>query len=309
MPIYVNNADGTQERIVIQNGEVRHEEIVEGNDNDFANSGNYYFDATRENGYGSRILEYVFDPTYQDRFEVSVASHSFKLMTTYPGLLVGSGYPHPKLRESNSDFQLGFFFDHTTGVPVIPGSTIKGVLRSYFHHLHNTQEPEARIAALMMLEDAAENPQESKVDFDTFRSWSDEKKEGLFKKWINIEEEIFSGIDPEEGTLLPRNKRDIFYDAFIVKTDDGNGRIFADDYITPHADPLQDPNPIRFLKIRPQVYFCFQFRLSDGLLTASQKETLFKNLLLLGGAGAKTAVGYGQFDDAGACEEMQAGEG
>jgi len=46
-------------------------------------------------------------------------------------LLVGSGYNHPKL-DGDEDYQLGFFFDHTTGMPLIPSSSIKGVIRSLF---------------------------------------------------------------------------------------------------------------------------------------------------------------------------------
>ncbi|MEZ4966913.1 MAG: RAMP superfamily CRISPR-associated protein [Saprospiraceae bacterium] len=57
--------------------------------------------------------------------------HSFRLKTTYPGLLIGSGYQHETGAEG--ELKLGFFFDHTSGLPVIPGSSVKGVLRSVFH--------------------------------------------------------------------------------------------------------------------------------------------------------------------------------
>ena len=55
---------------------------------------------------------------------------SFELKTTYPGLLTGTGYMHPCPAEN--DFQMGFFFDWTTGAPIIAGSTVKGVLREPF---------------------------------------------------------------------------------------------------------------------------------------------------------------------------------
>jgi CRISPR-associated protein Cmr6 len=52
-----------------------------------------------------------------------------------------------------------------------------------------------------------------------------------------------------------------------------------------------------FLKILPEVTIQFQFDLKDGLLTKGQKEDLFRRLLLDFGIGAKTNVGYGQFEE------------
>jgi CRISPR-associated protein Cmr6 len=308
MPISVIGSDGTARRVVVREEGVQYTEMPEEEevDNNFAHAGSYYFDATQAGRYGVQIEEYVFDSSLSDSFKVPDAHYLLRLKTTYPGLLIGSGYPHPKLPENTDDFQLGFFFDHTTGVPVIPGSTVKGVLRSHFLHLHNTDDPQAQTSTVILLEEATD---ESQLDLDAFAKWSDEKKAPLIQKWINIEQEIFAGVDVDEGTLLSRNRQDRFYDAYIVDTDDGDGRIFADDYITPHSDPLQNPQPIRFLKIRSQVHFCFQFDLHDGLLMANQKMTLFKNLLLFGGAGAKTTVGYGQFDEAGECDEPHPGDG
>jgi CRISPR-associated protein Cmr6 len=83
----------------------------------------------------------------------------------------------------------------------------------------------------------------------------------------------------------------------------------ADDYITSHQNwnnlkmsPFQNPNPVRFLKVRSGVTFTFGFRLtdtviSDDLLFSKElKRELFKKILLDLGIGAKTNVGYGQFE-------------
>lgn len=56
-----------------------------------------------------------------------------KATTTYPGLLLGSGNAH-ELPSIEGQVILGFHFDYTTGLPVIQGSSIKGVLRSVFKH-------------------------------------------------------------------------------------------------------------------------------------------------------------------------------
>jgi len=54
---------------------------------------------------------------------------SFELKVGSRGLLVGTGYPHMNLmkEDNKSDFQLGFFFDHSTGFPLIPASSVKGL--------------------------------------------------------------------------------------------------------------------------------------------------------------------------------------
>jgi len=57
----------------------------------------------------------------------------FKATTTYPGLLLGSGNVH-ELPSIEGQAILGFHFDYTSGLPVIQGSSIKGVLRSAFRH-------------------------------------------------------------------------------------------------------------------------------------------------------------------------------
>ncbi len=55
----------------------------------------------------------------------------FDVVTTYPGLLIGTGYTHEKKNDEDA-FKIGFFFDYTSGMPIIPGSSVKGLLRSAF---------------------------------------------------------------------------------------------------------------------------------------------------------------------------------
>lgn len=192
---------------------------------------------------------------------------SFELKTTYPGLLTGSGYMHPCPAEN--DFQMGFFFDWTTGAPVITGSTVKGVLREPF----------------------------------PLRNKDAEIKEGKTEYIIDNLKEIIERDDLSEDfiTKLEKNifeeKGDVFYDAYILP--DNKGKIFADDYITPHNDEFSDPTPLRFLKIAPDVIFKFQFKLKeskinkDFTVTPEHKKELFKKILLDFGIGAKRNTGYG----------------
>ena len=69
----------------------------------------------------------------KDYIEMSqeIASTRFRMKTVYPGMLVGAGNPHGS-HLSEADINMGFTFDYVTGQPCIPGSTVKGVLRSHF---------------------------------------------------------------------------------------------------------------------------------------------------------------------------------
>jgi len=169
----------------------------------------------------------------------------FKATTTYPGLILGSGNAH-ELPSIEGQAILGFHFDYTSGLPVIQGSSIKGVLRSAFKYPEYIKE---------YVDD--------EIDVEA------------------LEKEIF-------------NNGDVFFDATIIS----NGKILSDDFLTPHGDdPLKNPIPLRFIKVLPNIDFRFDFELYDGILSKSEKETLFKKILSDLGLGAKTNVGYGKFSD------------
>lgn len=198
----------------------------------------------------------------------------FTLFTTYPGLLVGSGYAHET--KSLGDASIGLFFDHTTGLPVIPGSSVKGVLRSFFE----MSSPEEALNFIIGEYKEATNDKEMFKDI--------EEKEGeIASKLVS---EIFGDKDGE-GT-------DVFFDAIIELGYNNKDEFLGPDYITPHPDPLKNPTPIQFLKVLPNIGFKFRFDLKDGgIISSKQKEALFKHILLTIGVGAKTNVGYGQFTE------------
>ncbi|MCI4624439.1 MAG: type III-B CRISPR module RAMP protein Cmr6 [Candidatus Magnetoovum sp. WYHC-5] len=223
-------------------------------------------------------------------FEIKT-DHKFTLTTTYPGLIIGIGYNHPSRKDDDkeatkvdsSDFQLGFYFDHTSGMPVIPGSTVKGILKARFpkkslDSYAKPEKPEEQELAILRMYDM----------FCTINKLCE--KEDI--------KDVRIGEDNWEDLFC---KNDVFYDAFISHVPDG--KIFAEDYITPHGkNPLKNPTPIRFLKIAPNVQFTFQFKLHDSILlggkkiTAEQKCCLFKRIIGCFGIGAKRNVGYGYFN-------------
>lgn len=195
--------------------------------------------------------------------EETLGNAHFKATTTYPGLLLGTGNGH-ELPSVKGQAILGFHFDYTTGLPEITGSSIKGVLRSAF----DVDDSYGYIAALLV-----------KMGLNTIDI-------------AKLETEIFGQTN---GVSKTQQGKDIFFDAYITHV---QTTVLGDDYLAPHGDnPLQEPNVLRFIKVMPEVTFMFDFGLSDGELSASQKRKLFMYIIEDLGLGAKTNVGYGYFDN------------
>ncbi len=218
---------------------------------------------------------FVHDRDYQ---EAPVAGcQTFILRTLYPGLLIGIGIPHGagKLGDNDYDVKLGFSFDYVTGQPVIPGSSVKGVLRSHFQY---------RTVAVTAILRQLGFPDVT----DGIVRW-DKKKDNDC-----LEKAIFENSD-------------VFFDAVVFDGDEYSNLV-GTDYITPHTKPTQNPIPVQILKIMPGVRMEFRFKLSEKTVcgitfTEDVLIKLFQELLVLFGAGAKTNVGYGVFEPADDKEE------
>lgn len=209
------------------------------------------------------------------------ANNRFSLEIQYPGLVTGIGIDHETKIEG--EFKLGVHFDWTHGMPVVYGSSVKGVLRSWF-----TEFYKGDLDPIDLMMDIFEGVYDRDV-----KAEQEKYKEDWAKKTNKVENRIYKSR---------RNiyKRDIFFDAVIVEADK-IGRILCSDSITPHdKNPLKNPTPITFLKIAPGCKLEFRFKLHDSdfgdgkILTALQKKTLFEEILKTVGIGAKTNVGYGQ---------------
>ena len=199
----------------------------------------------------------------------TIAPQRFSLTTVYPGLLVGTGTLHGFGAEGEA--ALGLTFDYVTGGVYIPSSSVKGKLRSAFTH------PE--YIRMLLLNLKIENAETFEI--------------------VDLETSIFGPSLKDPTTVIAPSARDCFFDAVCTS----NGKVLGMDNLTPHRQnpellELAAPNPLTMLKIRPDVEFCFQFRLTDYqkgacILTAEQKKELFMRILMDLGIGAKTNVGYG----------------
>ncbi|MBR6175543.1 MAG: type III-B CRISPR module RAMP protein Cmr6 [Bacteroidales bacterium] len=224
--------------------------------------------------------------------EVSPADERFTLQISYPGLVTGIGINHEAKIEG--EFKLGVHFDWTHGMPVVYGSSVKGVLRSWFMDVYETSDKkyyECGIDAGDLMMNIFEGAYDRDIDAEKKRygkDWED-KVTDPGKRIYKSHESIY--------------KRDIFFDAVIVKADK-KGRILASDSITPHGgenhdNPLLNPKPITFMKIASGCTMELRFKLMPSdingkTFTAAQKKTLFEEILKTVGVGAKTNVGYGQ---------------
>lgn len=236
---------------------------------------------------------------------------SFKLMTSYPGLLIGTGTLHQFGSNDETEMQkgkelpgktgslkffkedaykLGFTLDYVYGLPFLPGSSLKGTLKSCFPQKEQTYEEKLLYAEYIF----SLLPEESK--------------------------KCFGSLEPSEKIKLIEELRDnIFEDNDIFLGSyprlEKESTLFESDYITPHKSPLKNPIPIQILKVRPGIPFEFFFVLHDFCaghggakqedgsevgnqqsvfsISAEQKLNLFKACILDVGIGAKTNVGYG----------------
>ncbi len=243
-----------------------------------------------------------------------------ELTVTWPGLLTGLGYGHGAKTEAGNtshpletEMKNGFFFDFTTGIPVLPGSSVKGILRSFFPGRFTKERigGEKKVTAIKKaVEERIIEVLNKEVPTDG--GWYPDK----VKKLEDIIFEGKNGKDKEGNDIyLPSSKQDIFLDAYPcegveadvfvenppkpVKIGNLVQKLFlGEDVITPHRHPLKDPVPLKHLKILPGVKMKFQFLLNDLGMPAKDKEKLFRYLLCLGGVGAKSSVGFGQLTDA-----------
>lgn len=198
-----------------------------------------------------------------------------------PGLLIGSGLAHG-LPGSEEDVKTGLQFDYTSGLPVIPGSSVKGVIRSAFPMIKEDKE------------------QSNEADA--------EKLNYIRSLIADIPE--FSSLVLEDNDILELgnqmfNHGDIFADALLVgygtrmKQHGPVKQVLTEDYITPHTGgPLAQPIPIKIVKVAPGVTFAFCFKFNETkigakVVSASMKKALCAAILQDLGVGSKTNVGYG----------------
>jgi len=231
-----------------------------------------------------------------------------ELQVQNPGLLPGIGYPHEV--GYPGEFKLGFGFDHVSGLPLLPGSTVKGVLRSVFPQFKFDAEHPGNFTPESDVDKRAKQLEKANFIVSLLKRLgldvpTDTDLEGKKRLAHALDLSVFCGWDfenPEKPIRSAMSKHDVCFDALPVAFE--QDQLLGRDALTPHgADPLKNPIPLPFVKVMASVTFGFYFRLGETkigalTITAEQKRRLLGEILCTVGAGAKTNVGYGQFESA-----------
>jgi len=213
------------------------------------------------------INQYLFCQSFSSRYETLVFVADLK-----SPLIVGIGETHPS--------EVSMIFDHNLGIPYVPASSIKGVVRFAY-----------------MLELLDKGIDENKLKQDKEGSlYIDEEEE-----WTNVPD-IFGtgGDDAKRGKV-------IFLDSYPLEVphlhidimNPHYGPYYTDEgHKTPPADYHQ-PNPIKFLTVAKGSKFIFRVLIDkthnkyDELKSKTIKA--LKRAITEEGVGAKTSLGYGLF--------------
>ena len=210
------------------------------------------------------IVEFSFmsDDIFLSEIGKMKSVQSFELRTAYPGLMIGIGALHEiKMKDTLKN---GFTFDYVTGLPYLPGSSLKGILRSYFPQ-------------------KGKKDQATKEEYIKFCLGDKEIEIYDFIKWA-------FGDNDDSGEIR-------FIGAFPVFKN--KEQLLSMEYITPHKNKFENPKPISMVKIKPDILFRFLFSFTDYkvgervILSTADITRLFKRIILDMGIGAKTNVGFG----------------
>lgn len=215
-------------------------------------------------------------------FELALASR----------LLIGHG--------NASATDVGLTVHHTWGVPVIPGSALKGLLAHYVDAVYGPDDPDRKPWE-------QEGDQRTRADFQgpTWRGRRIQRGPGA------VYRALFGAPDAEDDEVM--RERDLeagasaglvtFYDALYVP-EGGDHKPFAADVLTVHQKDYYDssggswpndydsPKPIAFLTVRPGARFLFA--LSGPADWTELAERLLRDALARWGIGGKTSAGYGR---------------
>ena len=223
-------------------------------------------------------------------------------------LLVGHGHP--------SATDVGLTVQHTWGVPVVPGSSLKGLLAHYVDTVFGPDDPNRP---------PWEQPEgERKRAAWQGPTWEEERRirwgpGALYRELLGAPEA--EADDDWRAANLPAGAqagRVIFHDAWYVpgsarSTPDAADTPFAPDVLTVHQpgyyraegqegwpNDYDDPNPVSFLTVRPGVRLLFALS-GDAPWTALARR-LLTEALSTWGVGGKTFSGYGRFEPVPAAE-------
>ena len=243
-----------------------------------------------------------------------LAENSFELKTK-TRLVVGLG--------AGGTYETGIALMRNYGVPYIPGTALKGIAKHYAVE-KLADRYGTRVFSVLGRKSTSSDTGEKPDIFEAMgaiMSALEEESDGErgmppeeFLGWeisVNSEpltvselREIF-GTKDKEGSV-------VFLDALPLPESFRDWELLEWDIMNPHYGPYYqsgeppgdwyNPTPIKFLVVKPDVWFLFGLRKSKtctgnckGLL--KKAEALLREALKNHGVGAKTSLGYGRFEE------------
>lgn len=215
-------------------------------------------------------------------------------------LLIGHGNP--------SAVEVGLTVHHTWGTPILPGSSLKGILH---HALTRRYGPEPESWVHHPLDEA--HPEPERADFQP-AYWRGSRVEHgpgralslLFgapeadsdQAWLSLDEDHPVGarrgaLRFHDAWMIPPGEEDLWRpfskDVLTVHqrgyyNQAGRGRVWPNDY--------ESPNPVGFMAVRPGITFLLAISGEEELATFALEQ--LKDALETRGVGGKTSAGYGQ---------------
>lgn len=208
-------------------------------------------------------------------------------------LLVGHGNPAPT--------EVGLTVHHTWGVPIIPGSALKGLLNHFIDAVYGPDELGTHPMAPSLGAETKDRARFRGVTWDEKRRaplhGPGEVHRALFGAPSALTDEHFPGSGETIGGVM-------FHDALFVPGSAGD-QPFAEDVLTVHQkryynergraggpNDHDDPNPVSFLTVRPGARFLLALSGAPEWTDFALREML--DALVEWGVGGKTAAGYGR---------------
>lgn len=205
-------------------------------------------------------------------------------------LLVGHG--------NGSATDVGLTVHHTWGVPIIPGTAIKGLVSHYLSAAYGPENPELP-------------PWEQEGTERDRIPWQGNRWAGVRRGPGEAYRSLFGAADAREDAEMRRRGFEagatagsvVFHDAIFVPRE-RMGRVFAPDVLTVHQkryydsigeswpNDYDDPNPVAFLSVAPHLRMLFAFSAPVEVLDLIERVLL--EALETWGIGGKTSSGYGR---------------
>ncbi|HXF54794.1 MAG TPA: type III-B CRISPR module RAMP protein Cmr6 [Hyphomicrobiaceae bacterium] len=253
---------------------------------------------TERAGWLSALAGTAVSTDYRRAYECWKASFRapshrvFELMLA-SRLLIGHG--------NSSAIDIGLTVHHTWGVPVIPGSALKGLLAHYVDAVYGPDDP-----SLPLWEQVGEAKARADYQGITWRSGRIERGPGA------VYRALFGAPDAKQDDEMRTQGFDagasagavVFHDALYVPGSVTGDRPYAADVLTVHQkeyynsegksppNDYDDPNPVAFLTVRPGARLLFA--LSGPEDWTALAERLLRDALERWGVGGKTSAGYGR---------------